>query len=408
MTHSQSAIVAIGSELTAGRTIDTNSAFLSKQVTDIGAPCVLHVACPDDLGAMVRALKYACSEASLVLVTGGLGPTDDDLTRDAVAELCGRPLIEDESIVERIRTLFKKFGRVMPESNRRQGQLPEGCELLFNEVGTAPGFHVRYESSDIYVAPGVPREMKHMWATQIRPRLEAKGEASVFSARRQLRSCGVPESQLGETLAGIEQPGLELAYAVKEAEGSILMTLTARDANKDKAEARVQAAYEDVQGRLGAHVCGLGDETLFERLASLLEARGASLALLEGELGGVMTGLLTQSVRALPHIREARLLVHEAAQRAVLESSCEVQERATALAQWLRRETGASYALVALGPGTKDDEEAFYFALEGPEQSLSKRRLSGLRSKHARERNRTLAAASCLDLLRRTLETTGA
>jgi nicotinamide-nucleotide amidase len=405
MSTPKAAILAIGSELTAGRTLDTNSAWLSKNLAALGITVVLQVACPDDMELMVESLKVLEGHADLVLVTGGLGPTADDFTRDAIARYAELDLKLDQPTLDHIIELFNRFGRVMPETNKNQAMFPEGCEILFNDQGTAPGFMVKKIGTTFLCMPGVPREMKAMYDKQVRPRLEEKLGESYHIAQRTLRTCSISESKLDKMLAGIEERGVELAFAVKEAEGTIMLTYTARGASKDEIEALVQGAVEESERRLGSLVCARGADTLPQVVLALLKAKNHDLAVIEGECGGRLCGQLTNCQGAEEVLKEGHVLVGQDRQRPFLSGDVpeNLRERALALARRLREQSQVSYAVAIIGPGSEPDAK-MTLAVVGPRDEVVKERGSGILIKSARDRFLTLAAAYSLDTLRIMLE----
>ncbi|MBI3723310.1 competence/damage-inducible protein A, partial [bacterium] len=165
------AIVAIGTELTTGRQVDTNSAWLSRRLMAIGVKPIFHVSCPDEKPAVIATLRDAAARAKALVVTGGLGPTEDDLTKDAVAEALAVPLELDRPSLERIEAIYARVGRPMPPSNRRQAEIPRGARILDNDCGTAPGFSIDLFGARLWSMPGVPREMMRMYERHVEPDL---------------------------------------------------------------------------------------------------------------------------------------------------------------------------------------------------------------------------------------------
>lgn len=406
MTLPKAAILAIGSELTAGRTIDTNSAWMAKELAALGITCVLQVACPDDMDLMVQSLEVVCQHAELVFVTGGLGPTADDFTRDAVAKFAGLDLVLDQASYDHIREIFERLGRAMPESNRRQAVFPEGCEILFNDQGTAPGFLVKKDQATIMVAPGVPREMKAMYQKQMMPRLKSMiGGDSYHIAQRILRTCAVSESKLDRMLAGVEDHGVELAFAVKEAEGTIMLTYTARGEDKEATEARVDAAVVDSERRLGSLICSRGHQSLAERVMELLVQKNQAVAIVEGESGGRLTSFFTNHQGSEAVLKKGLILVGPERQRAFLGGDAPetLKDRALALARTIKEQEDVAYGIAVIGPGS-GPEGQMTLAVVGPKDEVVKERGSSILVQQARNRFLTLAAAYALDATRRMLE----
>jgi nicotinamide-nucleotide amidase len=206
------AVLSIGTELTRGELVNSNAAWLGEQLTMLGFEVREHVTVEDDLTHIVEVLERLTRVHRVVVSTGGLGPTTDDLTTEAVARALGVPLVRDEASLERIRGLFASFGRTMSPSNAKQADFPQGADVLLNEQGTAPGFAVRVNEALLFVLPGVPREMKHIFSERIVPRIAELAERT--SHQLHVRTFGMPESQLGDALSGMEAafPGLTIGY----------------------------------------------------------------------------------------------------------------------------------------------------------------------------------------------------
>ncbi|MDF1663936.1 MAG: molybdopterin-binding protein [Planctomycetota bacterium] len=406
MTLPKAAILAIGSELTAGRTIDTNSGWLAKELAALGITCVLQIACPDDMDLMVQSLDVVTKHADLVIVTGGLGPTADDFTRDAVAKFAGVELELDQGSLDRIRDIFERLGRAMPDTNQSQAMFPVGSEVLFNDQGTAPGFVVTHNQSSIMVAPGVPREMKAMYSKQMLPRLRALiGGDSYHIAQRVLRTCAVSESKLDRMLAGVEEHDVEVAFAVKEAEGTIMLTYTARGEDKESTEARVDAAVVDSERRLGSLICARGTQSLPERVIELLQAKGQEVAIVEGESGGRLSSFFTNHQGSEAVLKKALILIGPERQAPFLGTNVPdtLKDRALALARKIRDQEQVAYGIAVIGPGP-EPEGNMTLAVVGPKDEVVKERGSSILVQQARNRFLTLAAAYALDATRRMLE----
>lgn len=356
-TPLRAGIITIGSELTSGTRLDTNSAWLAKRLPALGIETWIHRSVPDHLGAIVQAFEETLPEVRVVLCTGGLGPTSDDLTRDAIASMMKVDLVLDPPTLETIEGRFRAFGRVMSPSNGRQAEFPRGARILATEVGTAAGFVVVHRQVPIYCVPGVPREMRWMWDRYIQPDLQALGGAP--RAVRAFRCVGIAESALGERLLPIEQePGVEVRYSVEEAAGTIEVRLLADAAERVDAEARVQALAERAHALLGAHhVCATGEASLAEGVGALLLERKLTVASAESCTGGRIAAALT----AIPGISAAFLegavtYSNEAKTRLlgvpadlIAARGAVSEEVARAMATGARERAGADFAVATTG-----------------------------------------------------------
>src|ERR1700712_2521334 len=205
-------ILSIGDELTLGQTIDTNSAWLSQQLASIGVRILAHATVPDDQPAIEQAIRSTAAQCDVLLISGGLGPTEDDLTRQALAAVLGQPLEMNDEALRKLTAWFAHLKRPMAESNKIQAMLPRGAEMIENHSGTAPGIATLYTTGDqkqscqIFVMPGVPKEMKGMLTRDILPRLRSLGGGAAILSRT-LHTFGVGESTIGETLGDLMQRG---------------------------------------------------------------------------------------------------------------------------------------------------------------------------------------------------------
>lgn len=284
-------ILAIGDELTSGQAVDTNSAYLAVQLAAKGIATLEHITVGDDRRAIADALAVAATKAQVVIVTGGLGPTADDLTRFAVADLLGGAEMQLHApSLEAIQRFFDKIGRVMVESNKVQAMFPVGAEVLPNEAGTAPGLTVRLGDCDIYVTPGVPREMKWMYHTLIEPRLPQQEGAITYSI---VHTFGAGESDVGTAIGDLMQRGANPTVGTTVAAGMVSVRIISRAATHEQACGRARAVADEVRHRLGDLVVGEGDDTLAVVVGRLLRERGQTLATAESCTGGMIGEMLT-------------------------------------------------------------------------------------------------------------------
>lgn len=279
------AIVSTGDELIIGKTLDTNGHWLIDQLTDLDMDVVCQITVGDVKSEIIWALREAMRHAPLVILTGGLGPTDDDLTRFAMAELAGVTLLEHAESVARIESFFRARNRPMAERNRVQALMPEGAEALDNPTGTAPGIRLAVRGSTIFAVPGVPREMKAMYELYIRPWVQAQVRATTF--RRRLHCIGVGESDLVQRVHDLVTAHPEVTFGTTANEGLISIGLACRD------RAAMEALDGLIRERLGAVIFGADQETLPHAIGELLKRRGERLATAESCTGGLVGKLIT-------------------------------------------------------------------------------------------------------------------
>ncbi|MRG94599.1 competence/damage-inducible protein A [Polyangium spumosum] len=286
------AILSIGTELTRGEIVNTNAAWLSAELTAAGFSVAVNDAIPDDLEQIVATLRALAQTHRLVVVTGGLGPTTDDLTAAAAAKAAGVSLVRDESALLAIRRRVESRGKTMNAGHEKQADLPAGADVLANAVGSAPGFSIPIGDTPLFFLPGVPREMKRMFNDQVLPRIRPSAPNNTFQVR--LRTYGLGESLVGQALAGIEgsHAGVTLGYRVHFPEVDV--KVNARGANREVARDLAIRAAAEVKARLGDVVYGEGDEAFAEMVGRAVRSRGYRLALAESCTGGLIAHTLTR------------------------------------------------------------------------------------------------------------------
>ena len=286
------AILSIGTELTRGEIVNTNAAWLSAELTAAGFAVGVIDAIPDDLEQVVTTLRTLSQAHRLIVVTGGLGPTTDDLTAAAAAKAAGVTLVRDESALLAIRRRVESRGKTMNAGHEKQADLPAGADVLTNSVGSAPGFSMPLGDTPVFFLPGVPREMRRMFTDQVLPRIRPSAPNNTFQVR--LRTYGLGESLVGQALAGIEgtHAGVTLGYRVHFPEVDV--KVHARGANREVARDLATRAAAEVKTRLGDVVYGEGDEAFAEMVGRAVRSRGYRLALAESCTGGLIAHMLTR------------------------------------------------------------------------------------------------------------------
>ncbi len=286
-------VVAIGSELLLGQIVDTNSSWIGEQLALVGIDSHFQTKVGDNLDRMVQALEIALGRSDAVIVCGGLGPTQDDITKEAIAKVMGVDLELDDEIAARIEHMFTSRGRRMPMNNLRQAEIPVGATAIRDpQPGTAPGIIAPVGDKVIYATPGVPSEMKEIMAGAVIPDLIKRAGISATIVSRTLRTWGESESGLAERLAGrvavLDRVGNPtLAYLASGIEG-IKVRLTVKGADEAEAHALLQAEEVEVRAILGDIVFGIDDETIEHSVLTLLRDRGLTLGLAESLTGGMM------------------------------------------------------------------------------------------------------------------------
>lgn len=296
-------ILSIGSELVSGQSLDTNSRWLSQQLGALGVPVAFHTTLGDELEDHLDAFRAAIARADLVVMTGGLGPTQDDLTREALAQCAGVPLVEDAASLEAIAAMFARRNRPMAERNRVQALFPQGAEPLANPIGTAPGIWMTIGRASIAALPGVPSEMKRMFADEVVPRLRRLGLADRFIVHRKINLFGKGESDIESQALDLTARGRVPEVGITAHEATISFRITGSGSTEAEALASTESTAAMIRERFGPLVLGEGPTDVAEALAAQLARSGATLATAESCTGGLMARLLT----AIPGISASYL-----------------------------------------------------------------------------------------------------
>src|SRR5688500_1568311 len=284
-------VVAVGTELLLGQIVDTNSSWLGEQLALAGIDSHFQTKVGDNPARIVQALRIALSRSDAVIVCGGLGPTQDDITREAIAEVMNVSLVRRPEIVERIRRMFESRGREMPESNLRQADVPEGARIIEQVRGTAPGLICPVGHKVVYAVPGVPYEMTEMMERAIVPDLQARAGTTATILSRTIKTWGVAESKLAEMLAprldALEGGGgATIAFLASGIEG-IKVRITVKSADAESARGLLSAEEAQVRLILGDLVFGIDDDTMESPVGHLLRAGELTLAVAESLTGGL-------------------------------------------------------------------------------------------------------------------------
>ena len=349
-------IISTGTELLLGQIDDTNATYLARQLRDLGIDLFFRTTVGDNEQRIAGALALALGRADLAITTGGLGPTVDDVTREAVARVTGRPLVLHPELLAQIEAFFNRVGSRMTDNNRRQACLPEGCIPIENPVGTAPAFIVEDEKGTIITLPGVPHEMRYLMENAVVPYLQKRLGHLEAIVTRVLKTVAIGESQIDHAIADLEtssNPTVGLSAHL----GQTDVRIVAKAASPEQAEAMVARFEGTIRERLGAAIYATGDASLEEVVAGLLRERGATLAVAET----VTHGDIVRRLSAYPGVLLGGVVGADGRQLALplgLQTDAVAgQAGAEALAEGIRRSWGATYGLaivadaVTNGPG---------------------------------------------------------
>lgn len=296
-------VVAVGTELLLGQIVNTNAAVIGAALADHGLDAHYQQVVGDNLDRVANSIRTAIDRSDAVIITGGIGPTRDDLTREAVCLATEREMVYDERYADHLRSWWDQRGRVMPESNLRQAQHPEGAELLANPKGTAPGLVIDHHATQIFCIPGVPQEMEHLLLEEVLPRIVARSGGPAVVTSRILRTWGQSESAVGEILDDLYQGTTNPSVAFLASAGEIRVRITAKAGSRQTALDLIGPVEAEVRQRLAPWFFGSDDETVHAVLYGLLETKGWSIATAESMTGGLVAASLTSVPGSSRHMK---------------------------------------------------------------------------------------------------------
>jgi nicotinamide-nucleotide amidase len=408
-------VVAVGTELLLGQVVDTNSAWLGENLAANGIDSLLQVKVGDNLGRVVSVMGSTLANADAVIVCGGLGPTHDDLTREAIAAVMGVELVQDDDVAEVITNMFASRGRYMAANNLRQALVPVGATIIPQTRGTAPGLicpvTVNGVDKVVYAVPGVPNEMKEMVQRAVLPDLRRRSGDTGVIVSRTLRTWGDSESGLNERLDPLisrldEAGNPTLAFLASGWEG-LKVRLTAKAATEAEAESLLDTWDAEVRLVVGEHVFSVDDETMESVVLALMRVRGLSLGLAESVTGGLVAGRLTAVPGASDVLRGAIVSYASDVKFDLLdvpEGPVVSEAAAGAMASGVRRVLGADVGLAltgVAGPAEQDGMPVGTLCVgidDGSRVVTRTFRLPG-----QREQMRQMSVITALDYLRRHL-----
>jgi nicotinamide-nucleotide amidase len=403
-------IIAVGSELLTPDRVDSNSLFLTAQLNRLGIEVTRKTVVGDDFAPLRNAFDEAAKRVELVIASGGLGPTEDDRTRDAVADLFGRKLARDPAVMSKIEARFRHLGRKMSEVNARQAMVPEGAAVLENDRGTAPGLWVEASGRIVILLPGPPHELKAMFSAQVEPRL-ARLATGVRLVARELRVAGMGESDVDQRIAPIYTRHEDVQTTILAAPGEIQIHLRMWAKDTPAAERQLQGIQESIVFTLGEAVFSTAGESMEDVVARELTMHQATIATAESCTGGLLAERLTRISGSSAYFLGGVVSYSNTLKSAWVDVPAEIiesrgavsSEVAVALADGIRRRTGATLGVgitgVAGPTGGTPEKPVGTVHVAIADASGSKER--GVHYPGERDRIRWQASQTALDLVRR-------
>ncbi len=353
MSASPSAeIIAIGTEILLGEITDTNSVYIARVLRDIGMNLFYMTSVGDNENRIAAVIRTALTRSNVVITCGGLGPTVDDMTRQAVAAATERQLVFHQELLDRIAERFASFRVQMTDNNRRQAFLPEGALVIENPVGTAPAFIVDYQDRVVISLPGVPREMKFLMTERVIPFLRERYQLGGIIKTRVLRTAGIGESsldaQIGEDLLRQSNPTVGLSAHT----GQVDVRITAKASSHSEADQMIAVTEEQLRRRIGDFIYGVDGQTIEDALVKLLETHQATLAVTQTGVGAAVSAPLeaTAAGKGVLKVVETYNYPEEVRQAMGLEDNLGLRDMAERAAEHLQRraETTAAIAVISL------------------------------------------------------------
>ena len=408
-------IIAIGNEVVSGLIQDTNARYLSSQLHLLGVNVIQITAVGDNEESIVRAVEGALGRADVIITTGGLGSTHDDITKEVLARMFHSKIVVDQKAVAMLEVMFKKRKRdnperEIPEGVRRQSEVPEAATVLYNDKGTAPGLLFNRDGKKVFSLPGVPLEMEHLFEKYIRPDL-LKSQSGVIG-HRMLKTVGLTEASLWGKLGPVDPLEKLVTVASLPSYLEVKMRLSFCAASIEAVEARLGEAEAMVMAAVGEWVYGKDDETLEGKIGEWLRDKGWTLAVAESCTGGLIGHRLTQVSGSSDYFLEGAVTYSNEAKcrrlgvepSLIRDNGAVSREIALAMAKGVRKSSGANIGLSVTGvagPGASDNKPAgtVFIAISDGRESYCEQ----FRFYHDRSRNKERSAQTALDLLRRWL-----
>ncbi|MBN2402558.1 MAG: competence/damage-inducible protein A [Spirochaetes bacterium] len=415
-------IFSTGDEIRSGALIDSNTAYIAEKLEENGIEVMRHISCGDDLQVLVEIIREIGGRADIAVVTGGLGPTTDDLTSEAAAKAAGVKLVLDQESLTHIRAMFKKFNRPMSPSNEKQAMFPEGSSVLKNPAGTAPGFSIKIGKCTFFFMPGVPFEMKKMLSDHVLPALLQLQEGiRKYSIVRTITTFGLGESIVGEKVADIVNEFKDIKLGLRATFPEIHVKLYLRGEDEKKMNETLGYAVNRIVDRIGPNIISINGNPMEKAVGELLGTKSATLAIAESCTGGLIADLITGVsgssdyflFSGVTYSNESKIKILGVNPETLKQHGAVSIETAREMAEGARRVSGADYAVSTsgiAGPDGGSEEKpvgTVCIGLAAPHGSTAKKWTSPYGNLSAsygsRERNKRWFAMMALEMLRREL-----
>jgi nicotinamide-nucleotide amidase len=403
-------ILTVGTEMLLGDLVDTNSAYLGGRLAALGVSVYRHTTVGDNAARITAALREAASRADLVITTGGLGPTSDDLTNQCLGEAAGREMVEYPEARRHVDEMFRRFGREPTPSNYKQAIFPEGSKLIPNPVGTAMGAMLELDGALVATFPGVPGEMRRMFEDTLESLIRERSEGAIVS--RTLWFTGIGESALAEQVQDLLDAS-DPTVAPLAGQGKVRLRVTSRADTPEEAAKKIAPVANKILTRLGDHYFGEDDETLESALGKLLTDRGVTLALAESCTGGLLAKRLTDGAGASAYFIEGLVTYSNESKERLLgvpndllvQHGAVSEPVAGAMAEGVRKVAGTDYGLSVTGVagpegGNEQKPVGLVFVGVSDEEGTEVERLDLSAWRRSREAIRERSANRAFDLLR--------
>ena len=401
-------LISVGTEILLGDIVNTNSQYLSKRLAALGIGVLHQSTVGDNRERLLRAIDEAFRENELIILTGGLGPTPDDLTKEVCAEYFGLDMYTDEAVADKIKGYFEKKGLTMPESNLKQALIPEGSITLQNNNGTAPGSIIEKDGKIAVILPGPPFEMKPMFEESVVPFLRRFSERIILSCN--VRTFGIGESAMSEKVGHLlDNANPSVAPYAKS--GEAMLRITAAAADEKEAEKLIEPVLDEIKSLLGGYIYGIDVESIEEATVKLLKEKGLTVAFAESCTGGLCSKRITDVAGASEVIHCSVVSYSDEIKNKVLGVSAENLEKYTAvsgivaaeMARGIKKLSGASFGVSVTGyagpyyEGCTDEIGTIYIAVTDGEHFWVKKLTTG---RTDREYNRYVSASNAINEVR--------